>query len=79
MRRSCAARWPSSTAWAAAREQESGGIRGEITLVVAGVGQAAAKAAARDAAREERRAARFAARAVARPGTPAPADAAPTE
>jgi 16S rRNA (cytidine1402-2'-O)-methyltransferase len=52
------------TAWAAAREQESGGIRGEITLVVAGVGQAAAKAAARDAAREERRAARFAARAV---------------
>jgi 16S rRNA (cytidine1402-2'-O)-methyltransferase len=54
------------TAWAAAREQESGGIRGEITLVVAGLGQAAAKAAARDAAREERRAARFAARAVAR-------------
>ncbi|MGD0704681.1 MAG: 16S rRNA (cytidine(1402)-2'-O)-methyltransferase [Trebonia sp.] len=54
------------TAWAAAREQESGGIRGEITLVVAGVGQAAAKAAARDAAREKRRAARFAARAVAR-------------
>ena len=53
-------------AWAAAREQESGGIRGEITLVVAGVGQAAAKAAARDAAREERRAARFAARAVSR-------------
>ena len=52
------------TAWAAAREQESGGIRGEITLVVAGVGQAAAKAAARDAAREERRAARFAARAA---------------
>ena len=54
------------TDWAAAREQESGGIRGEITLVVAGLGQAAAKAAARDAAREERRAARFAARAVAR-------------
>jgi 16S rRNA (cytidine1402-2'-O)-methyltransferase len=54
------------TAWAAAREQESGGIRGEITLVVAGLGQAAAKAAARDAAREERRAARFAARAVSR-------------
>ena len=54
------------TAWAAAREQESGGIRGEITLVVAGLGQAAAKAAARDAAREERRAARFAARAIVR-------------
>ena len=54
------------TAWAAAREQESGGIRGEITVVVAGLGQAAAKAAARDAAREERRAARFAARAVSR-------------
>ena len=54
------------TAWAAVREQESGGIRGEITLVVAGLGQAAAKAAARDAAREERRAARFAARAVSR-------------
>jgi 16S rRNA (cytidine1402-2'-O)-methyltransferase len=57
------------TAWAAAREQESGGIRGEITLVVAGVGQAAAKTAARDAAREERRAARFAARAVSRGAT----------
>jgi 16S rRNA (cytidine1402-2'-O)-methyltransferase len=49
-------------AWAAAQEQTSAGIRGEITLVVAGVGQAAAKAAARDAAREARRAARFAAR-----------------
>jgi 16S rRNA (cytidine1402-2'-O)-methyltransferase len=57
------------TAWAAAREQQSGGIRGEITLVVAGLGQAAAKAAARDAAREERRAARFAARAAV--GSPA--------
>ena len=54
------------TAWAAAREQQSGGIRGEITLVLAGLGQAAAKAAARDAAREERRAARFAARAATR-------------
>ncbi len=52
-------------AWATARDQESGGVRGEITLVVAGVGQAAAKAAARDSAREARRAARFAARAVA--------------
>ena len=50
------------TAWAAVREQESGGIRGEITLVVAGLGQAAAKAAARDAARAARRAARFSAR-----------------
>jgi len=53
-------------AWAAAREQESGGVRGEITLVLAGVGQAVAKAAARDSAREARRAARFAARAAAR-------------
>ena len=53
-------------AWATARDQESGGVRGEITLVVAGVGQAVAKAAARDSAREARRAARFAARAVAR-------------
>lgn len=43
----------------------SGGVRGEITLVVAGVGRAAAKAAARDAAREARRAARFSARASA--------------
>jgi 16S rRNA (cytidine1402-2'-O)-methyltransferase len=56
------------TAWAAAREQESGGIRGEITLVVAGLGQAAAKAAARDAAREERRAARRGDRAARRGG-----------
>jgi 16S rRNA (cytidine1402-2'-O)-methyltransferase len=48
--------------WAAGREA-SGGVRGEITLVVAGLGQAAAKAAARDAARQARRAARFAARA----------------
>jgi 16S rRNA (cytidine1402-2'-O)-methyltransferase len=38
----------------------SGGVRGEITLVVAGIGQAAAKAAARESAREVRRAARFA-------------------
>jgi 16S rRNA (cytidine1402-2'-O)-methyltransferase len=53
-------------AWATARDRESGGVRGEITLVVAGVGQAVAKAAARDSAREARRAARFAARAVAR-------------
>jgi 16S rRNA (cytidine1402-2'-O)-methyltransferase len=55
------------TEWAAGREA-SGGIRGEITLVVAGLGQAAAKAAARDAARQARRAARFAARAGARAG-----------
>ena len=38
----------------------SGGVRGEITLVVAGIGQAVAKAAARESAREARRAARFA-------------------
>jgi 16S rRNA (cytidine1402-2'-O)-methyltransferase len=38
----------------------SGGVRGEITLVVAGVGRAAAKAAARETARQARRAARFA-------------------
>ena len=48
-------------AWADGQEA-SGGVRGEITLVVAGVGRAAARAAARDAAREARRAARFAAR-----------------
>ena len=36
----------------------SGGVRGEITLVVAGVDRAVARAAARDAAREARRAAR---------------------
>jgi 16S rRNA (cytidine1402-2'-O)-methyltransferase len=42
--------------------ENSRGVRGEITLVVAGIGTAAAKAAARDAAREARRAARFAAR-----------------
>jgi 16S rRNA (cytidine1402-2'-O)-methyltransferase len=50
-------------AWAADLENSSGGVRGEITLVVAGVSRAAAKAAARDAAREARRAARFSARA----------------
>jgi 16S rRNA (cytidine1402-2'-O)-methyltransferase len=44
----------------------SGGVRGEITVVVAGIGLAAAKAAARDAAREARRAARFAARTARR-------------
>jgi 16S rRNA (cytidine1402-2'-O)-methyltransferase len=38
----------------------SGGVRGEITLVVAGLGRAVAKAAARDAARAARRAARHA-------------------
>ena len=49
-------------AWAAELEASSGGVRGEITLVVAGVSRAVAKAAARDAAREARRAARFSAR-----------------
>jgi len=44
-------------AWAADQEA-SGGVRGEITLVVAGVGQAAVRAAARVAAREARRAER---------------------
>jgi 16S rRNA (cytidine1402-2'-O)-methyltransferase len=44
----------------------SGGVRGEITLVVAGLDRAVARAAARDAAREERRAARRDARAVDR-------------
>ncbi|HEY3877218.1 MAG TPA: 16S rRNA (cytidine(1402)-2'-O)-methyltransferase [Trebonia sp.] len=43
--------------WAAAHEA-SGGVRGEITLVVAGIGQAAVRAAARAAAREVRRAER---------------------
>ncbi len=37
---------------------ESGGVRGEITLVVAGVDRAAARAAARQSAREARRAGR---------------------
>jgi len=40
----------------------SGGVRGEITLVVAGVDRAVARAAVRDAAREARRAARRQAR-----------------
>jgi 16S rRNA (cytidine1402-2'-O)-methyltransferase len=44
-------------AWGAAQEA-SGGVRGEITLVVAGIGQAAVRAAARAAAREARRAER---------------------
>ena len=43
--------------WAAGQEA-SGGIRGEITLVVAGIGQAAVRAAARAVAREARRAER---------------------
>jgi 16S rRNA (cytidine1402-2'-O)-methyltransferase len=46
-------------AWAAGLEASSGGVRGEITLVVAGVPRAVVKAAAREAAREARRAARF--------------------
>ena len=45
-------------AWAAGQEESGGGVRGEITLVVAGVGQAAVRAAARAAAREARRAER---------------------
>jgi 16S rRNA (cytidine1402-2'-O)-methyltransferase len=49
-------------AWAADLEASSGGVRGEITLVVAGADRAAAKAAARQTAREARRAARFSAR-----------------
>jgi 16S rRNA (cytidine1402-2'-O)-methyltransferase len=44
-------------AWAADQEP-SGGVRGEITLVVAGIGQAAVRAAARAVAREARRAER---------------------
>lgn len=51
-------------AWAAGLQASSGGVRGEITLVVAGVSRAAAKTAAREAAREARRAARFSARAA---------------
>jgi 16S rRNA (cytidine1402-2'-O)-methyltransferase len=47
-------------------QQASGGVRGEITLVVGGTGFAAARAAARDVAREARRAARFAERASRR-------------
>jgi 16S rRNA (cytidine1402-2'-O)-methyltransferase len=54
----------------------SGGVRGEITLVVAGVGRAAAKAAARESAREARRAARrgLLARDGALAGDAAPVD-----
>jgi 16S rRNA (cytidine1402-2'-O)-methyltransferase len=48
-------------AWAADQDA-SGGVRGEITLVVAGVGQAAARAAARAVARTARREARLAER-----------------
>ncbi|HEV3380366.1 MAG TPA: 16S rRNA (cytidine(1402)-2'-O)-methyltransferase [Trebonia sp.] len=55
-------------AWAADLEESSGGVRGEITLVVAGADRAAAKAAAREAAREARRAARFSARSGDKPG-----------
>ena len=45
-----------------------GGVRGEITLVVAGLDRGVAKAAARDAARAARRAARHSARAGAGEG-----------
>jgi 16S rRNA (cytidine1402-2'-O)-methyltransferase len=44
-------------AWGAGQDA-SGGVRGEITLVVAGIGQAAVRAAARAVAREARRAER---------------------
>lgn len=61
-------------AWAAGLEASSGGgVRGEITLVVAGLSRAVARAAARETAREARRAARFAeraARGAAGTGTP---------
>lgn len=51
----------------------SGGVRGEITLVVAGLDRAVAKAAARDAARAARRAARHGDPAAEiAPGQPAP-------
>jgi 16S rRNA (cytidine1402-2'-O)-methyltransferase len=46
-------------AWAAQQQAAAGGLRGEITLVVAGVSRAAVRAAARESAREARRAARF--------------------
>jgi 16S rRNA (cytidine1402-2'-O)-methyltransferase len=46
----------------------SGGVRGEITLVVAGVDRAAARAAVRDAARAARRAARHGVRPGANDG-----------
>jgi 16S rRNA (cytidine1402-2'-O)-methyltransferase len=59
---------PAGGAGAGRRDPGSGGVRGEITLVVAGIGRTAVKAAARDAAREARRAARFAARAARRDG-----------
>jgi 16S rRNA (cytidine1402-2'-O)-methyltransferase len=59
----------------------SGGVRGEVTLVVAGLDRAVAKAAARDAARAARRAARHTARHTAPDGNPAveipPGQAAP--
>lgn len=45
--------------WAGAPGDGSGGVRGEITLVVAGVDRGVARAAAREAARSARRAARF--------------------
>jgi 16S rRNA (cytidine1402-2'-O)-methyltransferase len=62
--------------WAAELNASPGGIRGEITVVVAGVSRAAARAAARDAAREARRAARFSARAGGAAGDPVGTDSA---
>jgi 16S rRNA (cytidine1402-2'-O)-methyltransferase len=53
--------------WAYGQE-ESGGVRGEVTLVLAGIGQAAVRAAARAEAREARRAQRWADRAAEREG-----------
>ena len=53
-------------AWADPQGAEKSPVLGEITLVVAGIGTAAAKAAARDVARQARRAARFAAKDAVR-------------
>jgi 16S rRNA (cytidine1402-2'-O)-methyltransferase len=55
-------------AWGAEQES-SGGVRGEITLVLAGIGQAAVRAAARAEARDARRAQRRAERGAG--GAPA--------
>ena len=46
-------------AWGAELDASPGGVRGEITLVVAGVSRAVVRAAAREAARAARRAERF--------------------
>jgi 16S rRNA (cytidine1402-2'-O)-methyltransferase len=49
-------------AWGAELDASPGGVRGEITLVVAGVSRAVARAAAREVARAARRAERFSGR-----------------